>query len=126
MRQIVRVVRGIIGFAVLGVLLALRIALAAVLAVITPIVMPILALFSGGWVFHFTLTSASWINAVKNFFSVITRQRIRRGVFTSVANLQHAICDYIREHNRNPKPLVWTKPADTILAKLSRLPVPLD
>ncbi len=48
MRQIVRVVGGIIGFAVLAILLALRIALAAVLAVITPIVMPILALLSGG------------------------------------------------------------------------------
>lgn len=48
MRQIVRVVGGIVGFAVLAVLLALRIAVAAVLAVITPIVMPILALLSGG------------------------------------------------------------------------------
>ena len=48
MRQIVKVVGGIIGFVVLAVLLALRIALAAVLAVVTPIVMPILALLSGG------------------------------------------------------------------------------
>ena len=75
------------------------------------------------WVFHFTPTSASWINAVENFFSVITRRRIRRGVFTSVADLKHAIQGYIREHNRNPKPFVWTKPAETILAKLDRLPV---
>jgi len=75
------------------------------------------------WVFHFTPTSASWINAVENFFSVITRRRIRRGVFTSVANLQEAIRSYIREHNRNPKPFVWTKPADLILAKLDRMPV---
>jgi transposase len=75
------------------------------------------------WVFHFTPTSASWINAVENFFSVITRRRIRRGVFTSVADLQHAINRYIQEHNRDPKPFVWTKPADLILAKISRLPV---
>jgi transposase len=75
------------------------------------------------WVFHFTPTSASWINAVENFFSVITRRRIRRGVFTSVANLQDAIRSYIREHNNNPKPFVWTKPADLILAKLDRMPV---
>ena len=68
----------------------------------------------------------SWINAVENFFSVITRQRIRRGVFTSVADLQDAIRSYIREHNRNPRPFVWTKPADDILAKLSRLPVASD
>ena len=38
------------------------------------------------WVFHFTPTSASWLNAVENFFSVITRKRIRRGVFKSVAD----------------------------------------
>ena len=75
------------------------------------------------WVFHFTPTSASWINAVENFFSVITRRRIRRGVFTSVADLQDAIRSYIRNHNRSPKPFVWTKPADVILAKLKRLPV---
>jgi transposase len=75
------------------------------------------------WIFHFTPTSASWINAIENFFSVITRRRIRRGVFTSVAALQDAIDRYIQEHNRHPKPFVWTKPADLILAKISRLPV---
>jgi transposase len=75
------------------------------------------------WVFHFTPTSASWINAVENFFSVITRRRIRRGVFTSVADLQDAIRRYIQEHNKDPRPFVWTKPAAVILAKISRLPV---
>ena len=75
------------------------------------------------WIFHFTPTSASWINAVEGFFSVITRRRIRRGVFTSVADLQDAIRRYIREHNQDPKPFVWTKPADVILTKISRLPV---
>ena len=43
------------------------------------------------WVFHFTPTSASWINAVEGFFSAITRRRIRRGVFQSVPDLQDAI-----------------------------------
>ncbi len=47
-------------------------------------------------------------------------------VFTSVADLQNAIRSHIRDHNRNPKPFVWTKPADTILAKLNRLPVASD
>src|SRR4051795_8440500 len=78
------------------------------------------------WIFHFTPTSASWINAVEGFFSAITRRRIRRGVFTSVADLQDAIRRYIRLHNRDPKPFVWTKPADGILAKLSRLPASSD
>jgi transposase len=78
------------------------------------------------WVFHFTPTSASWLNAVKGFFSTITRRRIRRGVFESVADLQDAIRRYIREHNRTSKPFVWTKPAETILAKLRRLPASLE
>jgi transposase len=75
------------------------------------------------WVFHFTPTSASWLNAVEGFFSIITRRQIRRGVFKSVADLEDAIRRYIREHNRSSKPFVWTKPAHTILAKLKRLPV---
>jgi hypothetical protein len=75
-------------------------------------------------VFHFTPTSASWLNAVEGFFSVITRRCIRRGVFKSVVDLQAAINRYIREHNQDPKPFVWTKSADSILDKLSRLPAP--
>jgi transposase len=76
------------------------------------------------WVFHFTPTSASWINAVEGFFPVITRRRIRRGVFKSVPDLQDAITRYIRDHNQAAKPFAWTKPADTILANLARLPAP--
>jgi hypothetical protein len=69
-------------------------------------------------------TSASWLNAVETFFSKMTRQRIRRGVFRSIADLQAAINAYLAEHNVNPKPFVWTKSAHAILAKLDRLPVP--
>ena len=78
------------------------------------------------WVFHFTPTSASWINAVEGFFSALTRRRLRRGVFQSVANLEQAITRYIREHNAASSPFVWTKPADRILAKLNRLPAPSE
>jgi transposase len=78
------------------------------------------------WVFHFTPTSGSWLNAVENFFSVLTRRAIRRGVFKSVADLQATIRAYIRGHNAEPTPFVWTKPAETILAKLRRLPEPSD
>ena len=74
--------------------------------------------------FHFTPTSASWLNALENFFSKMTRQRIRRGVFRSIADLQAAINIYLAEHNASPKPFVWTKSADAILAKLNRCPVP--
>lgn len=76
------------------------------------------------WVFHFTPTSASWINAVENFFSVITRRRLKRGVFKSVPDLQDAILRYIKEHNKSPKPFVWTKPAQSILAAVQRRPEP--
>jgi hypothetical protein len=61
--------------------------------------------------------------SVENFFSRMTRQRIRRGVFRSIADLQAAINAYLAEHNANPKPFVWTKTAEVILAKLDRLPV---
>jgi transposase len=73
------------------------------------------------WVSHFTPTSGSWLNAVENFFSKLTKQRIRRGVFRSVADLQAAIARYLKERNDDPKPFVWTKPADANLAKLARL-----
>jgi transposase len=76
------------------------------------------------WTFHFTPTSASWLNAVENFFSKITRQRIRRGVFRSIADLQAAINAYLAEHNASPKPFVRTKSAEAVLAKLDRCPVP--
>jgi transposase len=76
------------------------------------------------WVFHFTPTSASWLNAGENFFSVLTRRRIRRGVFRSIVDLQAAINRYLDEHNAHPKPFVWTKPTNDILAKIDRLPVP--
>ena len=75
------------------------------------------------WTFHFTPTSASWLNAVENFFSKMTRQRIRRGVFHSIADLQTAINAYLAEHNDSPKPFVWAQSAEAIMAKLDRLPV---
>jgi transposase len=76
------------------------------------------------WSFHFTPKSGSWLNAVEGFFSKLTRQRLRRGVFRSIVDLQAAINRYLNEHNDDPKPFVWTKPADAILAKLNRLPAP--
>jgi transposase len=78
------------------------------------------------WTFHFTPTSASWINAVEGFFSALTRRRLKRGVFRSIVDLQAAINRYIAEHNDDPKPFRWTKTAETILAKLDRLPVPSE
>jgi transposase len=73
------------------------------------------------WTFHFTPKSGSWLNAVETFFSALTRRRIRRGSFHSIVDLQAAINRYIAEHNDDPKPFTWTKPADQTLAKLNRL-----
>ena len=69
---------------------------------------------------HFTPTSASWLNMVERFFAEITRNRIRRGAFKSVAELKRAIMDYLENHNANPKPFVWTKSAGEILEKVAR------
>jgi transposase len=70
---------------------------------------------------HFTPTSSSWLNQVERFFAQITDRRIRRGSFRSVPELERAIEDYLRAHNRNPRPFVWTKSADLILRKVQKL-----
>ena len=69
---------------------------------------------------HFIPTSSSWLNMVERFFAEITRKRIRRGVFKSVAELQQAIMDYLHTHNGNPKPYIWTKSAAEIFKKVAR------
>ena len=69
---------------------------------------------------HFTPTYGSWINLVERWFAEITNKRIRRGVFRSVKELEAAIREYIEVHNENPKPFVWTKTADQILASIAR------
>ena len=69
---------------------------------------------------HFVPTSSSWLNLVERWFGELTRKRIRRGVFTSVADLQTAIEEFLKVWNGNPKPFVWTATVESILAKLAR------
>jgi transposase len=69
---------------------------------------------------HFTPTYGSWINVVERWFAELTNKRIRRGVFRSVKDLESAIREYIDVHNEDPKPFVWTKTADQILASIAR------
>jgi transposase len=69
---------------------------------------------------HFIPTSSSWLNLVERWFREITTKRIRRGTFHSVPELIVAIEDYIKINNTNPKPFVWTKTADEIIAKVNR------
>jgi len=57
---------------------------------------------------------------VERFFAEITRKRIRRGTFSSVAELKDAIMAYLDDHNANLKPFIWTKSAGEILEKVAR------
>jgi len=70
--------------------------------------------------FHFTPTSCSWLNAVEGYFAKLSRRRLRRGVFKSVTDLQAAINRFVAETNENPKPFVWTKNSDKIIAAVKR------
>jgi transposase len=72
------------------------------------------------WHVHFTPTSASWINLVERFFALLTDRAVRRGSFQSVAELEAAIKAYIDAANADPKPFIWTKSADHILASIQR------
>jgi transposase len=69
---------------------------------------------------HFTPTGCSWLNLVECFFSIITRQAIRRGSYTSVRQLTATIGAFIDHWNDHPRPFTWTKDADEILGKIHR------
>jgi transposase len=75
---------------------------------------------------HFTPTSSSWLNMVERWFRDLTDKAIRRGVFGSVPELIAAIEEYLKVHNEDPKPFVWTATADEILAKVRRGRVTLE
>src|SRR5271155_4988946 len=72
------------------------------------------------FVFHFTPTSASWLNAVEGFFAKLTQRRLKRGVFRSIVDLQAAINRFLQETNDHPKPFVWTADPDKIIAAVRR------
>jgi Integrase core domain len=57
---------------------------------------------------------------VEIFFGIITRQAIRRGTFTDVAELENAIRNYIDAYNERATPFKWTKNADELLEKIKR------
>ncbi|MCJ2045354.1 transposase, partial [Methylobacterium sp. J-078] len=76
------------------------------------------------WSFHFTPTSASWINAVEGFFSALPRRRFQRGTCAGVVDPQVAIKRYSADQNRTPKPFTCTKRASAIFDALSRAPEP--
>ena len=69
---------------------------------------------------HFTPTSASWLNLVESWFALLTARQLKRGAFRSTGELEAAIRRYIAATNAAPKPFVWTKSADEILASVAR------
>jgi transposase len=69
---------------------------------------------------HFTPTGSSWINLVERWFAGLTEKQLRRGVHRSTRELETAIRRYIDLTNERPKPFVWTKTADEILASVAR------
>lgn len=69
---------------------------------------------------HFTPTSASWLNLVERWFATLTQKQIRRGTHRSTQQLEKAIRSYLDMSNEDPKPFVWSKTADEILASIQR------
>jgi transposase len=72
------------------------------------------------FVFHYTPTSASWLNAVEGFFAKLSKRRLKRGVFRSLVDLQATINRFLAETNENPKPFVWTADPNTVIAAVRR------
>jgi len=70
--------------------------------------------------FHFTPTSASWMNMVEIWFSILTTQQVRRGVYHDVPELIAAIETFIDGYNQHAQPFVWTKTAETVIAKATK------
>jgi transposase len=72
------------------------------------------------WVFHFTPTSASWLNAVEGFFAKLAKRRLKRGVFHSLVSLQAVINRFVADTNADPRPFQWTKDPEKIIAAVRR------
>jgi transposase/transcriptional regulator with XRE-family HTH domain len=72
------------------------------------------------WHLHFTPTSSSWLNLIERWFKELTDRRLRRGVFTSVADLSTAITTWAEHWNDDPKPFIWKAPAVDIITKVQR------
>jgi transposase len=69
---------------------------------------------------HFTPTYGSWLNLVERWFAELTTKQLRRGSHRSVGELERAIREFLKVHNTDPKPFVWTKSADEIPASIAR------
>lgn len=71
--------------------------------------------------FHYTPTSASWLNQVEGFFGILAKQSLRATDFISKSQLRKHIASYIAHWNREPTPFIWTKPAAAIIRSHRRM-----
>lgn len=71
--------------------------------------------------FHFTPTSASWLNLVERWFALLTQQSVRRGSFASVRALEREIARFLSSWNEDAKPFRWTKTAKAIRKSIDRV-----
>ena len=78
------------------------------------------------WHLHFTPTSASWLNLIESWFSVLTRKALTNTSFTSTGHLEAAINEWATRWNDDPQPFVWTKTIDDIITKVKRGRATLD
>ena len=75
---------------------------------------------------HFIPTSSSWLNQVERWFGELTQKAVRRGTFTSVADLQKTIDEFLQAWNEAPRPFVWTATVEGIMTKVERARAKLD
>lgn len=78
------------------------------------------------WHLHFTPTSASWLNLIEGWFSVLTRKALTNASFTSTRQLEDAIDVWASHWNDDPQPFVWTNTVDDIITKVKRGRATLD
>ena len=72
------------------------------------------------WHLHFTPTSSSWLNLIERWFKELTDRRLRRGTFSSVAELSDAITTWAEHWNIDPRPFIWKATAEDIITKVQR------
>ncbi|MCP4674568.1 MAG: IS630 family transposase [Deltaproteobacteria bacterium] len=68
---------------------------------------------------HFIPTHSSWLNQVECWFSILTEKQLKRGSHLNVAEFENAIYEFLDVYNEQPKPFVWTKTADEIIASVA-------
>jgi transposase len=78
------------------------------------------------WHLHFTPTSASWLNLIEGWFSVLNRKALTNTNFTSTRQLEEAIDVWASHWNDDPQPFAWTKNVDDIITKVKRERATLD